>query len=192
VAPRAPASDTEHAPSRPDPERLARAIDADYRFIWRLLRRFGVPEQYAEDAAQQVFLIVAERMADIAPGRERAFAFGTALRVSQTMRRRLGRELPHDQQQLDERGHTQSGPEELVEQKRARELLDRVLQQMPQDSRTVFVLFELEALSSPEIAGLLELPLGTVASRLRRAREQFRALVQDAQRVAPAHEREGR
>jgi len=183
----APRADAESTPARPDPDRLARAIEADYRFIWRLLRRFGVPEHHAEDAAQQVFLIVAERMSDITPGRERAFAFGTALRHAQTLRRRLGRELPHDQQQLDERGGTHSTPDELVDQKRARELLDQILQQMPQDSRTVFILFELEALSSPEIAALIEVPLGTVASRLRRAREQFRTLVAEAQ-----HKREGR
>ena len=122
----------------------------------------------------------------------RLFTSGIALRHAQTLRRRLGRELPHDQQQLDERGHAHTGPEELVEQKRARELLDRVLQQMPADSRTVFVLFELEALSSPEIAALIEVPVGTVASRLRRAREQFRQLVAAAQRVEPAREREGR
>ena len=189
----APRADAESRPSaKPDPERLARAIEADYRFIWRLLRRFGVPEHHAEDAAQQVFLIVAERLADIAPGRERAFAFGTALRHAQTLRRRLGRELPHDQQQLDERAGEQSLPDELVEQKRARALLDRVLQQLPQESRTVFILFELEALSSPEIAALIEVPLGTVASRLRRAREQFRALIEETQRVEPTRERDGR
>lgn len=179
-APAAPAADPP-GPLRADPERLARAIDADYRFIWRLLRRFGVPEHHAEDAAQQVFLIVAERMADIEPGRERAFAFGTALRVAQSLRRRLGRELPHDQEQLDARAGAQRGQDELVEQKRARELLDTVLQKLPEDSRTVFVLFELEALSSPEIAALIGVPLGTVASRLRRAREQFKALVEEAQ-----------
>ncbi len=38
-------------------------------------------------------------------------------------------------------------------------------------------MFELEGLSSPEIAASLEIPLGTVASRLRRAREQFRVVV---------------
>lgn len=160
-----------------DPARLERVIRSDYRFIWRLLRRFGVPELQAEDAAQQVFLIVAERLSDIEPGRERAFAFGTALRVAQSTRRRLGRELPSDA--FDERPLVGAAPDELVEQKRARELLDRVLLEMPLESRTVFVLFEIEALSSPEIAQLLEVPLGTVASRLRRAREQFRALVAD-------------
>ena len=45
------------------------------------------------------------------------------------------------------------------------------------DLAEVFVMFELEGLSSPEIAASLEIPLGTVASRLRRAREQFRVVV---------------
>jgi RNA polymerase sigma-70 factor (ECF subfamily) len=178
VASKSPAADAAPDPAPPaDPARLERFIPADYRFIWRLLRRFGVPEAHAEDGAQQVFLIAAERLADILPGRERAFAFGTAMRVAQSLRRRLGRELPNDT--LDERAGSQVGADELVEQKRARELLDVVLHAMPLESRTVFVLFELESMSSPEIASLIEVPLGTVASRLRRAREQFKALVDE-------------
>ena len=43
------------------------------------------------------------------------------------------------------------------------------------DLLEVFVLYELEGFTSPEIAELLGIPLGSVASRLRRAREQFRA-----------------
>lgn len=187
---KSPAAGAPPAPVEPrNPARLERLIRGDYRFIWRLLRRFGVPEVQAEDAAQQVFLIVAERLDDIEPGRERAFAFGTAIRVAQGLRRRLGRELP--QETLDERAASHASPDDLVEQKRARELLDRVLETMPFDCRTVFVLFELEAMTSPEIAALIEVPLGTVASRLRRAREHFRAAVAqyESQR---AHEREGR
>jgi RNA polymerase sigma-70 factor (ECF subfamily) len=144
-----------------------------------------VPEAQAEDAAQQVFLIVAERLDDVVPGRERAFAFGTALRVAQSLRRRLGRERPSEG--FDERASGGAAADELLDQKRARELLDRVLLEMPIESRSVFILFELERLSSPEIAQLLEVPLGTVASRLRRARELFKALV-----TQHADKREGR
>jgi RNA polymerase sigma-70 factor (ECF subfamily) len=190
VALKSPAADAElqRMDSR-DPARLERAICADYGFIWRLLRRFGVPESHAEDAAQQVFLIVAERLDDIAAGRERSFAFGTAMRVAQSLRRRLGRELPNDA--LDERAAAGLGPDELFEQKRARERLDQVLQEMPLEFRTVFILFELEAMSSPEIAALIEIPLGTVASRLRRAREHFRTLVEahESRRVEKREER---
>ena len=41
------------------------------------------------------------------------------------------------------------------------------------DIRTVFVLFEIEEMTTSEIATLLAIPAGTVASRLRRAREEF-------------------
>ena len=147
---------------------------ADYRFIWRLLRRLGVPHAQAEDGAQQVFLIVAERMQDITPGRERAFAFGTALRLSQSLRRRRYRELPSDN--LAERSSAAPGADELLDQRRLREQLEAVLARMPLDLRTVLILFELESMTSPEIATLIEIPLGTVASRLRRARALFRSL----------------
>ena len=52
----------------------------------------------------------------------------------------------------------------------------------------MFVLYEIEGLTSPEIAQLLEIPLGSVASRLRRAREQFRAA---AARVEKSLQKEG-
>ena len=48
---------------------------------------------------------------------------------------------------------------------------------MPLDLRTVFVLFELEELTMAEIAELLGLAPGTVASRLRRARQDYGAAV---------------
>jgi len=43
------------------------------------------------------------------------------------------------------------------------------------DLRAVFVLFELEGFSTSEIAATLDLPMGTVSSRLRRARDEFQA-----------------
>jgi RNA polymerase sigma-70 factor (ECF subfamily) len=157
--------------------RLTRMIESDYRLIWRLLRRLGVPTQAVDDAAQQVFLIAAERLDDIRERSERSFAFGTALRVAQTFRRRLSREPASAEG--DRSASPLPGPDELSDQRRARELLNRLLEDMPLELRTVFILFELEGLTSPEIAELADLPLGTVASRLRRARERFRELVSE-------------
>jgi RNA polymerase sigma-70 factor (ECF subfamily) len=68
------------------------------------------------------------------------------------------------------------------------QLCDLALSKVDPDVAEVFVLFEIEGLSSPEIAASLEIPLGTVASRLRRAREQFRRVVS---RIETAIEREG-
>lgn len=155
--------------------RLEKMIQDDYRFIWRLLRRLGVRENAVDDAVQEVFLVLAERLDDIKEGSERSFAFGTALRVAQSCRRTGAREHASDESDLS--ASALPGPDELSDQKRARDLLNHVLEQMPLDLRTVFILFELEGMRSPEIAEVAAIPLGTVASRLRRAREAFRTLV---------------
>lgn len=156
--------------------RLAAMIERDYRFIWRLLRRLGVPSHSVDDGAQQVFLIMAERLDDIQQTSERSFAYGTALRVAQDFRRRGQRERGATVEEFELKSQAPN-PEELTSQLHAREQLDRVLEAMPLDLRAVFVLFELEGMTSPEIAELSGVPLGTVASRLRRAREHFRELV---------------
>jgi RNA polymerase sigma-70 factor (ECF subfamily) len=52
-------------------------------------------------------------------------------------------------------------------------LLDVALDQLPRELRTVLVLFELEGLPVKDIAELEAIPVGTAASRLRRAREEF-------------------
>ncbi|MCU0686761.1 MAG: sigma-70 family RNA polymerase sigma factor [Polyangiaceae bacterium] len=154
--------------------RLRRLVDTYFDFIWRSLRRLGVPEADADDAAQQVFLVVARKLPSIDPNNERSFLFGTALRVASDARRarRRRREDPTDPGSAEPSDNA-PGPEDLVAQRRARALLDEVLETMPLDLQTVFVLFELEELPTPDIASLLGIPVGTVASRLRRAREEF-------------------
>ena len=61
-------------------------------------------------------------------------------------------------------------------ERQAREILDDVLNRMPNDLRTVLVLCELEGLEVRQIAELEEIPVGTASSRLRRAREEFSAV----------------
>lgn len=56
-------------------------------------------------------------------------------------------------------------------------MLRRVLDALPVELRIVFVLYEIEEFTVPQIAETLGIPSGTVASRLRRGREQFRAIV---------------
>jgi RNA polymerase sigma-70 factor (ECF subfamily) len=172
------------SPASPERQaRLAAMIDGHYRLIWRMLRRLGIPAHAVDDATQQVFLVAAERLDDIKLGSERAFAFGTALRVAQTLKRRAARETADPG--AHEEASTLPGPDELSEQRRARAMLDRLLEQMPIELRTVLVLFELEGMTSPEIAEVVAAPLGTVASRLRRARELFHTLVEHERTLQP-------
>ncbi len=80
--------------------------------------------------------------------------------------------------------------EELSDQLRARALMDSVLSAMPSELREVFVLFELEELAVAEVAELLSIPIGTVGSRLRRAREDFHERVRRL-RAAGLHRGQG-
>jgi RNA polymerase sigma-70 factor, ECF subfamily len=141
--------------------------------IWRTLRRLGMSPEASADATQQAYLIAAERLDDIRAGSERAFLFGTAIRLARGAHR-SGKRVDLDED-MDRRESTGSRVEELVDRRRAVSLADRVLSEMDANLLEVFVLFELEGMTTPEIAELTAVPLGTAASRLRRAREAFRA-----------------
>lgn len=173
-----------------DEVRLRSIRDQNFEFVWRSVRRLGVPEADADDAVQQVFIVASRRLAAITEGSERAFLFGTALRVASHTRRAAKRrsEVPllEDGSAAAASAPRSSGEhassidgassaDELLDQRRARALLDDVLESLPMDMRAVFVLFELEEMTLAEIAALLDLPGGTVASRLRRGRELFQA-----------------
>jgi RNA polymerase sigma-70 factor (ECF subfamily) len=159
--------------------RVNQLVHAHHDFIWRLLRRLGVSESNVDDATQQVFCVAARRVADIQPGRERSFLFGTAVRIAADSQRSHHR---HEQLEgaLDERIAAQPNPEELLETRRRRELLGEVLAALPLELRTVLVLFELEQLGKAEVAELLAIPEGTAVSRLRRAREEFKVCARRA------------
>jgi RNA polymerase sigma-70 factor (ECF subfamily) len=163
-------------PERSAGERLEVLARENFQFIWRSLRRLGVPPAGVDDAAQQVFEVASRRLADIELGRERAFLFKTALFVAAEGRRTAGRrrELFPDTV-VEELADPAPTPEKAYEWARKRALLDEILLAMRLEERTVFVLFELEELTMAEIAEILEVPAGTVASRLRRAREDFHA-----------------
>ena len=158
-------------------QRLRLAIVEHYDFVWRTLRRLGVPRHSIEDAAQQVLLVLARRMDEVRVGSERGFMAATAVRVAADTRKKVAR-LREDLDPLaiSETVCPAPSAEELLDQGRARELLDVVLSRMPDEARTVFVFYELEDMSTATIAELLGLPLGTVASRLRRGRQLFAAL----------------
>jgi RNA polymerase sigma-70 factor, ECF subfamily len=160
-----------------DAGRLEWLVTEHFAFVWRSLRHVGVGDGDADDAAQQVFLIASRKIAAIAPGSERAFLFGTALRVASHVRRTHER-----RRETSEPPATWAdpapGPDEILDAARSRALVQAILGTLSPDLREVFVPFEIEGLTMAEIAAALEIPQGTVASRLRRARDEFRASVQ--------------
>jgi DNA-directed RNA polymerase specialized sigma24 family protein len=74
-----------------DPDRLAQMFKAHRGVIWRMLRCRGLAPDVAADATQEVFLVAAQRLQDIAVGKERSFLIGTALHVDQAAQRARSR-----------------------------------------------------------------------------------------------------
>lgn len=148
-------------------QRLRGMVNQHLPTVWRFLRRLGLTEADADDAIQEVTLIVWRKLEAIESRAELSFMLRTAYRVGSRLRSR--RPQVSDDGLADPEPH----PDVLVDKKRARELLDELLERMNEDHRTVFVLHDIEGLTQAEIAEALELSPGTVASRLRRARQDF-------------------
>ena len=151
--------------------------EAHFAFVWRVLRTFGVPEAALEDAAQDVFVVVHRRLAEF-EGRAAVttWLFAIARRVAGTHRRRAGRDTRTEP--LDDADFVApSDTFAAFSRAQAAATVLAILDTMDDDKRTVFALVELEQMSVPEVAKLLELNLNTTYSRLRIARQHFESRV---------------
>jgi len=158
--------------------RVPDAVQRHHQLVWRTLRRLGVPKDDADDAAQHVFWTFSQRVAVVEIGREEQFLLAVAFRVAANARRKVGRRQEIATAEVDVTC-AEPSPETLLAQKQTRQQLDRGLLSLSLDQRAIFVLFEIEGYSLPEIAGTLGIPLGTATSRLHRARAHFAKWVQD-------------
>ena len=151
-------------------------VERNADFVFRSLRRAGLDAATVDDATQQVFLVAFDKLDRITRGEEKGFLYATAMNIAARHKRksfRLG-EVAYEEDADEALASDETlSVDELLDQRRARELLDEVLSNMPDKLRDVFVLCEIEELTNPEVAACLDLPLGTVASRLLRAREVF-------------------
>ena len=154
---------------------------AHFAFVWRILRTFGVADAALEDAAQDVFVVVHRRLAEF-EGRAAitTWLFAIARRVAQAHRRKDkdGRTDP-----LDEEPAGAADTFAAVSRAQAAATVMAILDTMDEDKRIVFALVELEQLSVPEVARMLDINLNTAYSRLRLARHAFELAVRA--RVTP-------
>jgi RNA polymerase sigma-70 factor (ECF subfamily) len=150
-------------------DRLRHAIDTHYELVHRTLRRLGLSDDEVEDAAQDVFFLFSRRLDSIEAGDEAGFLYRTAVHKALHLRRAFARrrETAADVGALRAVG---ADPEALTDQRHMIALLDRALRTLPDDLATVLVLCELEEMPMCQVAQILDIPPGTVASRLRRAR----------------------
>ena len=167
------------APAAPAMPTFAQVYEAHVRFVWRTLRRLGVPDKDCDDATQDVFLVVHRKLPEFRPEAPlKHWLFRITTRMARDYRRSGRRKNPteHGLVPVDS-GEVadlqQQCPVESAERSAAARLIRDVLQELDEPKREVFILAELEQLTAPEIAQALEIPLNTVYSRLRRARLEF-------------------
>ena len=157
-------------------QRIRAVVDAEHAFVWRNLRRPGVREADIDDAVQEVFVALFRHATKVERGKERGFLFRacefTALRARRTLARRR-ESASTDADPMFAETPASDSPDHALGRTQALEQLDRVLDRLEDELRSVFVLYEIEEMTMNEIAQLLEIPIGTVASRLRRARTSF-------------------
>ena len=161
-----------------------------FDFVWRSVCRLGVAERSADDAVQDVFIVVHRKLAEF-EGRSsiKTWLFAIARRVAHDHRRRAQRkdragELPESL--ADE--HTGS-PRDAAETSEAVRVLRELLAALPDEQREVFVLAELEQMTAPEIAEAVTANVNTVYSRLRLARAAFNKAVARRQSLGPGEPR---
>jgi RNA polymerase sigma-70 factor (ECF subfamily) len=154
-------------------------------YVWRALRRLGVAEPDADDACQDVFIVVHRKLGTYHGGCSvRTWLYGICLRVASEHRRR-----PHRRREQV----VEAVPEEIVdasqeddlERRRALALLDGALDQLDDDKRAIFVLFELEQVPMAEVAEAVGCPLQTAYSRLYAARKIVETAMARARKEGP-------
>ena len=154
--------------------RLSRLVDDHIDFVARILRNAGTAEADIDDEVQRVFIVLSNRLDDVQVGSEKSFLLQTALHIAARSRRTIARRREVLTDQLPQIADPVSTPEEMVDRRQMRQTVDDILGQMDSDLRIVFLLYEVEQMTAAEIGTALKIPNGTVASRLRRARADFR------------------
>lgn len=157
---------------------FASLYEAQFDFVWRSVRRLGVPERSLDDAVQDVFIVVHRRLAAF-EGRStiKSWLFGIARRVASDHRRRIDRKERTEELPVSCIDPLAPDPRAEAERSAAFAVLSSLLQNLDDDKREVFMLVELEEMSVPEVADAIGINLNTVYSRLRAARRDFDAAV---------------
>jgi RNA polymerase sigma-70 factor (ECF subfamily) len=146
-----------------------------FAFVWRTLWRLGVQQASVADAAQDVFLVIHRRHADLhGSGVARSWVYGIVVRVARDYRRSQLRKGPPSGIDPDDVSDPKAmNAAQRLEQHEAVVVLNRLLDTLDEDKREALVLVELEQMTVPEIAELLGVNPNTIYTRLRAARHDF-------------------
>jgi RNA polymerase sigma-70 factor, ECF subfamily len=148
-----------------------------FSFVWSMARHLGVDEGELDDTVQNIFVIIYERLHTLErPESLRSWIYGIVRRVASTYHRTKRTKLIRTETSRMEPETIEpelSTPQQMVEQSEQAKLLWSLLEELDAPKREIFVLAELEDMTAPEIAAAIDVPLNTVYSRLRAARQEL-------------------
>ncbi|TPV94549.1 MAG: sigma-70 family RNA polymerase sigma factor [Myxococcales bacterium FL481] len=169
-----------------------------YAFVWRSLRAMGLNDSSADDASQEVFMVLHRRLGEYDPGRDlRGWLYGIARMIARKHGEQRQREHRRRQRLRDGSPPEaplvagETDPEDALRRRQAADVVQAFLDRLDPDQRQVFVLAEIEALPAPQIARMLDVSVNTVYSRLRLARERFAAYVKRRRAIDHRESRSG-
>lgn len=158
------------------PPSITALYDAHAELVWRCLHRLGVRTADVPDLLQEVFLVVHRRRDELDARPIEPFLWGIAVGLVRNYRRKAFRR--HEVARDVPDATSDASPERDLFRAEERRAVERALEALDPDKRAVFVMYELEGLSGQDIAAALEVPLGTVHSRLHSARRELRAALE--------------
>ena len=169
-----------HAASANADQPCLDAFQRELDYLWRTLRRLGVPASELEDVAQDVFLALRHSWPEYDPSRPlRPYLFGIAFRIAAAQHRKRRKEVALG---LLEVLDSSPDPEDALEGKRARALVLAALERIPLPRRAVLMMHDLDDVAMVDVASVLSIPRFTAYSRLRKARKELEAAVKRLRR----------
>jgi RNA polymerase sigma-70 factor (ECF subfamily) len=171
--------------AKPEPAAdFDQVYEEHFAFVWKSLRRLGVPPASIDDAAQDVFVVV-HRKLETFEGRSslKTWLFGIAHLIALGYRKRSA--APQTETGPDALASPDAGPLERAAASEAMRFVERFLDSLDDVKRPVFILAEFEQLSAPEIAEALGVNINTVYSRLRAVRQAFQLAVHQRRQEEP-------
>jgi len=168
------------SPESPAPQPALPSFEEVYKayfqFVWTSARGLGVSPSRIEDVVQEVFVAIHARLHTLRqPESLRSWIYGVVRRTVSGHRRSLKTKTIWTEGHLPEESLESETltPLEQVEQSDQLKLFGELIGALDEAKREVFLLAELEEMPVPEIARALDVPLNTVYSRLRAARQLF-------------------
>ncbi|MDF3070690.1 MAG: polymerase sigma factor RpoE [Polyangiaceae bacterium] len=148
-----------------------------FDLVWSAVRQLGVSQDAIDDVVQEVFVVIHAKLPSLERVESlRSWVYGVTRRTVSTYRRaQRSRNASGARyaEVADWLGPLPATPLDLTERAARQRLLLELLAELEPQKREVFALAEIEGFTAPEMAEALDIPLNTVYSRLRAARQAF-------------------